>query len=217
VRVVRIALLVRVGTSVAAEESIQKGKGLVLEILQMPKRYLLVMTVGLVSGFIGGLASQLVHVVPSGRGVVRGTRLELTDDAGRTLAFLGRDSERNTALVFVDKAGRERARFGVWSGGSTPFMVMTGSDGVERVRIRLGRWKDRPSLLLHDEQRVRVHLGFFENDVPGPADEGWALRLMAPDDRLDDAARFGIYRGSDGQIGGYVMVRRPNGTHWSEP
>ena len=81
------------------------------------------------SAFLAALAGGLVSHLRTNEtasakpdGTLRATRIELVDQSGKTRAFIGTDSDRETALVFVDDQQRERAAFGLWS--YSPRLVM---------------------------------------------------------------------------------------------
>jgi hypothetical protein len=124
-------------------------------------------------------------------------------------AFIGTDSERDTALVFLDDRGRERAKFGLWYGAYIPTLVMKGGDGEDRVIFRLSPRvgvKDRPMILLRDHEGTRVHLGFVENDAPDPKDEDWGTWFYPPHNAERSLAGVGIRRDyTDDKIKGYVF------------
>jgi hypothetical protein len=93
--------------------------------------------IAFLAGLAGGWTSRFLPSSQSSAprfGVIQATRIELTDRVGRTRAFIGTDSERNTALVFLDDQARERAMFGV--SGYKPYapkLTMTGKDGRESL------------------------------------------------------------------------------------
>jgi hypothetical protein len=143
-------------------------------------------TAVLVAGFLAGLAGGVTShfLTPEkwsgpGRGPIRATRIELVDEAGKTKAFLGVDTEQDTALVFLDDHNRERAKFGVWLSSYSPKFVMRGEDGKERIQFHLSAVDDRPMILLGDHEHTRVHLGYHQNDT-GTPDESWSLAFYDP-------------------------------------
>ena len=50
-------------------------------------------------------------------------------------AFIGTDSERDTALVFLDDRGRERAKFGLWYGAYTNRLEVAEDKASGRHRV----------------------------------------------------------------------------------
>jgi hypothetical protein len=186
----------------------------------MNMRYPTMLVTALLAGLAGGLAPRLLTVPkPSGNryGTIRATRIELVDESGRVRAFIGTDKGRDTALVFVDDQKRERAVFGLWYGSSIPTLVMRGGDGEDRVTFRLSpRVDERPVILLRDHERTRVHLGFYENDAPGPQDEEWAIRFCAPYGFEGTLAAVGVQRDPHrDEAYGYVGIRKDSQT-WHE-
>jgi hypothetical protein len=143
----------------------------------------------------------------------------LIDSAGRVAAFIGRDDQQDTAIVFLDQQMRERAKFGVWPRSYRPKMVMTGGDGKERVDLHLSSVDDRPTIFLRDHERTRVRLGFFQNDAPSPKDEDWGLRFYAPVDGYGNSlSAIGMRRDwNDDKMHGFVFSQGKEGQLWSEP
>ena len=185
----------------------------------MQIRSLVVPTVAFLAGLAGGLTSRLLTSSSMNLrlGTVQARRIELVDGAGRLTAFIGTDDQGDTAIVFLDGKMHERAKFGVWPGSSTPKLVMTGDDGKERVAFHLSRLDDRPMILLQDHERTRVHLGFFQNDAPGPKDEDWGVRFYGPNG-YDSFAAMGMRRDwNDDKMHGFVFARGKDGKGWGEP
>ena len=183
----------------------------------MNVRSLVVYVTAFVAGLAGGWTSRLLpikHYAP-----IQATRIELVDESGRTRAFIGTDSERDTAVVFLDDQKRERAIFGVWDSSYSPKMVMKGGDGKERVVFHLSNVDDRPMILLGDHERTRVRLGFFPNDAPSAKDEDWGLTFYKPHDFFHNRlAGIGMHRDwNDDKMFGSVYVEGKDGQIWYEP
>lgn len=173
----------------------------------------LVPTMALLAGAAGGVATHiLVH--DQHPDVIRARRIELIDGSGRVAAFLGIDSERDTALVFLDDQHKERAIFGVRV-DKEPEAAMIGRDGKDRVRIKLASHDERPMIRLGDHERTRVDLGFYQLDAPDPRDENWGLTFYDPH-RLDQRlAGIGMGRDyTDDKMTGYAIVSEKDGTVW---
>jgi hypothetical protein len=160
------------------------------------------------AGLTGGLTSRFLTTEKLfGYGPIRATRIELVDDSGRTVVFIGTDKQKDTALVFLDDKNRERAKFGVWPGSYTPKFVMTGEDGSDRVAFYLSRVDDRPTILLRDHESTRIHLGFAANDAPSPMDEDWGIRFYGPHS-ADVLTAIGIRRDwNDNKMQGFVFAK----------
>jgi len=185
-------------------------------------RRLVVPATAFLAALAGGVVSRLLTTEPvsaSRYGTIRATRFELVDESGRTRAFIGTDSERDTALVFLDDQRRERAIVGVWYGSYSPRLVMRGGDGKDRVIVHLSpRVDDRPTIFLRDHDSTRVSLGFDENDAPDPKDEDWAIRFSPPHSYQHDLAAVGVQRDPhDDKMHGYVVVKGKDGQAWYEP
>ena len=121
-------------------------------------------------------------------------------------------------MVFLDDSRHARAKFGVLSGSFKPKMVMTGADGKERVVFHLSKVDDRPAILLGDHERTRIHLGFYQNDVPSPKDEDWAIRFYDPQGYERSLAAVGMRRDwNDDKMHGFASVRGKGDQQWFEP
>jgi len=165
------------------------------------------------AGLAGGLASHFL--TPEKRldlrqGSIRATRFELVDEAGSTRAFIGTDNEHDTALVFLDDRGRERAKIGLWPSSFTPKLVMRGEDGKDRIRFHLSAVDERAMILLGDHERTRVHLGYHQNDT-GTQDESWSLAFYDPHDEiaLSEGGLYQDYRTK--KVTGFFYFKRKDG------
>jgi hypothetical protein len=186
----------------------------------MNLRFPVVIATAAFAGLIGGLASRLLTLpnLSERYGPIRATRIELVDNSGRTIAFIGTDKQQDTALVFLDEKNRERAKFGVWQSSYTPKMVMTGGDGNERVVFHLSAVDDRPMILLRDHERTRVYLGFYQNDAPSPMEEDWGIRFYGPHLWEDSLAAVGMRRDwNDDKMQGFVFAKGKEGQKFFEP
>lgn len=182
----------------------------------MNLRFLIVSVTAFLAGLAGGWTSRFLptDLSTSRYGTIRATRIELVDKTGNAKAFIGTDSDRDTALVFLDDKGRERAKFGLVYGPFAPMMVMYGGDGKERVVFQLSMIDDRPMIFLGDQTGVRAHLGSYQNDAPDPKDENWGLWFYPPHNPERSLAGVGIRRDyTDDKIKGYVFPtvdQKPN-------
>jgi hypothetical protein len=118
------------------------------------------------------------------------------------LAFWGTDRGNNTVLAFLQSSAgesvsgepkfpTEQTRFtgqtpnealavGILS-TQAPFMNILGKDGNSRASLYLTQ-QQKPIFNMADERREsRLELGFISHDAPGPGDDDWALRFLAPD------------------------------------
>jgi hypothetical protein len=177
----------------------------------------------LVACFVAGLMGGLVphFFTPEKRselhpGLIRATRIELVDEAGKIRAFLGADIERDTALVFLDDHSQERAKFGVWANVYFPKFVMRGEDGKERIRFHLSAVDDRPIMVLGDHERNRIELGYHQNDTV-TTDEAWSLVFYAPHsdkpfygNPLSETGIFQDYKSK--QMGAFFYFRGKDGS-----
>ena len=179
----------------------------------MNMRFPVVLVIGFVAGLIGGVASHFSLPERQSNlrpGTIRATRIELVDKAGRIRAFIGTDSQEDTALVFLDDQNRERAEIGVWPNTYSPKLVMTGEDGKDRIRFHLSAVDDRPIIMLGDHERNRVELGYHQNDTATP-DEAWSLVFYGPlsDDLLSEGGIFQDFNSK--QLGGFFYFRGKDG------
>lgn len=171
------------------------------------------------AGMAGGLTSRYIPFDNSQRhaGPLRTTRLELVDEGGRTLAFLGANSLHQTELAFLDVKHQERAQFGLWS--DTPILQLNGESGRELIAFDLRGGK--PTMIMRDEDRVRVRIGFVRGDVadPRPADGEYSIVFYAPHTFSKALAAMGIQPyGWDGRVpGGFANVLDKDGHRWSVP
>ena len=183
--------------------------------LLMNKRLPAVVVVGFLAGLMGGVASHFL--TPEKRsdlrqGAIRATRIELVDETGNTRAFIGTDSEQDTALVFLDDHNRERAKFGLWPNVYSPKLVIRGEDGKERIRFHLSSVDDRPIIILGDHEGTRVDLGYHQNDTATP-DEAWNLAFYGPHSDGNPLTESGIFQDyKSKQMGGFFYFRGKDGS-----
>jgi len=172
----------------------------------------IVLVVGFLAGSAGGITSHLLTTSRSGDlRELRATRIELVDGKGKTTAFIGTDSEHDTALVFLDDHNRERMKIGVWPSSYTPTLVMAGDDGQERIAFHLSVVDDRPMILLRDHERTRVHLGYYQNDT-GTPDENWGLAFFGPHDDSVPLLESGIFQDyKSKKLGGFLYFLEKDG------
>lgn len=181
----------------------------------MKQRDLAMLGLAAIFGFVGGAIFNGTHqVVAASAGTVRATRFELVSASGKPLAFLGPDTERNIVLAFIQKDGKKLATVGVINGGSA-FLSFAGTDGVERVALRVGV-DERPFLGMGDEKRSgRIQLGYTSTDTePEPENERWGLLFGAPAIR-SPLAGIGYSRDPvDGKLRGELWVVNKAGNFW---
>jgi len=172
-----------------------------------------------IAGMAGGLTSRFIPFDNSHRqsAPIRTTRLELVDDGGTTVAFLGANSLHQTELAFLDGQHQERAKFGLWS--DTPILQLNGENGRELVAFDLRGQK--PTIILRDEDRVRVRIGFVRGDVadPHPQDGEYSIVFYAPHTFGKALAAMGIQLYAwDGRVaGGFADVLDKDGHQWAVP
>lgn len=134
--------------------------------------------------------------------IARARAFELVDEKSRVLAYWGIDASQNVVLSFGSywpdrpltelAPGSERLRSGrsqriaIGVIGDSPYLRLTGADGLTRARLLLNDY-GKPVLLLDDETGPRVLLGVEQSDTPGPGDSDWSLAF------LPDLARIGMY------------------------
>ncbi|MGD0365526.1 MAG: hypothetical protein ABSC93_31980 [Bryobacteraceae bacterium] len=98
-------------------------------------------------------------------------------------------------------------------------MQLNGENGRELVAFDLRGQK--PTIILRDEDRVRVRIGFEHGDVadPHPKDGAWDVVFYAPHAFSKALAGMGIdLYGWDGRVhGGFVFILDKDGRLWAVP
>ena len=104
--------------------------------------------------------------------MVRASRFELVDAAGKTVARWEADSKsKDVHLCFSSKGGPIGLGIGVSTEGQ-PFLTMNGRDGKPRVYMGTG-WMDKPALVMSDERWGRIVLGHAGSDTPDILEDPW--------------------------------------------
>ncbi|MGB7761289.1 MAG: hypothetical protein WBL61_15775 [Bryobacteraceae bacterium] len=134
---------------------------------------LLVIVAACVAGFLGGMLALQVRVKALPPAVLRASRFELVDTAGKPVARWEVDSEKHQVhLCFLSKGGPIGLDIGVSTEGQ-PFLAMNGRDGKPRIDMGLG-WMDKPALGMGDERwQGRIVLGHAGSDTPDILDDPW--------------------------------------------
>jgi hypothetical protein len=169
----------------------------------MSAKTVLGILVACVSGFLGGaLASQGGKAAPP-PDVVRASRFELVNRAGRMVASWEVTPANQVRLQFG--SGRAGAlEIGSLEDGR-PFLRMRGRDGKNRLVMELDTL-DKPMIGMGDEKwEGRVHLGFVEPDVLDPASDDWRLSF-SPFGTTRPIASMGMFKAGAGQEEGRLTI-----------
>jgi len=184
---------------------------------------ILVVVLGLVAGFAGGvLGSRLTRTDErDAKQVISARSFQLVDDTGRVISFWGIDDSQQVVLAFGSRglalAGNppgaqpgglrnshnHLAVIGL-QGDDSPMLKMSGPDRKTRVRMYLNLDAE-PLLLMEDETGPRVSLGFEQSDTPGPQDNDWTL-VFHP-----ERARLGMFaerKGGQTYVRGGLLVNK---------
>jgi hypothetical protein len=169
---------------------------------------LLVIVAACAAGYLGGSLAPQARVEARGPEVVRASRFELVDAAGKTVARWEVDSEKHHIhLCFSPKGGPVGLDIGVSTEG-LPFLTMNGHDGKPRVYMGTG-WMDKPALVMSDERWLgRVVLGHAGSDTPDiledPSDR-WGLEFRPFGTEMPIAA-IGMTKAGSDHTRGVLMV-----------
>ena len=154
-----------------------------------------------VAGFMGGTLTSHAPVQASSPQVVRASRFELVDSAGRALARWEVDPKtNNTHLCFLARGGGVGLDAGVFP-DAAPFLLMNGRDGKNRITLVLDGF-DKPELAMSDERwqgRLLLgHRGTDTPDIPDRTDE-WTLEFHPFGSEMP-VSRIGTTKLADGKI-----------------
>jgi hypothetical protein len=167
---------------------------------------------GVIGGFVHSEITQTVSAQTDSAKVIRAAAVELVDNAGNRVGFLGTDEKHNTSLTFFDARGKSRAAFSL-DGGTEPRLQINGPDGGNLLTLGLGQ-SGKPQLIMSDHDfNGRVLLGIAEPDAPDPEwkYDTWVLRFAG--DRLKTLATIAMRTGRSGG----VVVRDQSGREWRTP
>jgi hypothetical protein len=143
---------------------------------------------------------------------IRATAVELVDNAGSRVAFLGTDERNNTTLAFFDRHGKRRAEVGL-KNREAPRIDINGPDGDSVLTLDLGE-RGKPRLMMSDHDfNGRVYLGVAEPDAPDPKwnYDTWVLRFRG--NRGVPLATIGMNTSGSGG----VTVFDQSGHRWRTP
>jgi hypothetical protein len=134
-------------------------------------------------GFLGGSLVTLIRpvAVASADNIVKASRLELVDDAGRIRATLGfGGAGHQPLLTFFSESGKDMTSVGL--SDDLPVLRFRGTDGKTRAIFRLTA-SERPQLAMGDDRwEGRVMLGAIEGDyLPSQDRADWALKFSRPE------------------------------------
>ena len=181
--------------------------------------------VGIVSGFLGGVAHDRAQ---SGKDVVRAQRFEVVSGAGKILSYWGPDSnplipvttQKGVILVFLDQASVRRCEIGAQPGPELKFYDKFGPSDVKTAnpvpqpRFAVGLFDNGdPELAMRSRDDWRVTLGAEHGDVFDPGEDTWSLRIRGG--TTSEAIVTG-YKTFLGRYGAGVLVR-DLGHSWTMP
>jgi hypothetical protein len=130
------------------------------------------------AGFIGAATSNFLgmnSVRAASSQIVRGSRIELVDEAGKLGALLDFDPAKRPRLRIFSNDNTSAIEMGV--AGNEPFVVLNGRDGRQRVALRIRR-TGKPVFQMGDlESQSKIVLGSVEADAPSPDQDTWALEF----------------------------------------
>jgi hypothetical protein len=167
-----------------------------------------------------GYAGSALHMwINSSKGTrtIHASRIELTDDSGRTVISLRANRATHTggdgeaALAFTDPRGFRRIELGMSGGNNTPFLRFYGSDSRQRIGLLLG-YDDDPALQLCDSNRIRAVLGATHGDAPSSAEDQWGLSFRAQKEGA--GASIGFNRWWDMSYQAGVTLTDGSGRTW---
>ncbi|MGA2273940.1 MAG: hypothetical protein ABSH00_10330 [Bryobacteraceae bacterium] len=131
-----------------------------------------------VAGFIGGILAASAPARGASPEVMRASRFELVDPAGRAVARWEVDPETNSAhLRFIARGGVALDEGSFSDAG--PFFSMNGRDGKRRISMSLDA-EGKPALSMSDEHGLgRIVMGRAVTDTPGIPDtlDQWGLEF----------------------------------------
>jgi hypothetical protein len=159
------------------------------------------------AGFLGGALASRASVQASSPDVVRASRFELLDAAGRPVARWEIDPRTNSVhLCFMAKGGGVGLDAGVLS-DARPFLSMKGRDGKNRISMGLDE-RDKPGLSMSDERWLgRIVLGHAGSDTPDIPDstDRWGLQFRPFGTELP-VAMMGMIKEGDSGTKGLLFV-----------
>ena len=167
---------------------------------------------GALGGFIQSATSRAVSAQTNSPKVILTSGIELVDNTGKRVGFLGIDKRRNTFLAFFDGRGKRRAEFGLMT-GDAPRLEIFGPQDESLLSLDLGQ-RNKPRLMMSDHDfNGRVYLGVAEPDAPSPnwKYDTWVLRFTG--DHTGPLAVIGMTTGSAGG----VAVFDKAGRQWRTP
>ncbi len=165
-----------------------------------------------IAGFIGGLIrTASVPIAAAAGKLIQAERIELIDNNGKLLAFLGTGDGQAPMLRFVNSKGNEAVTLGLMETGA-PFLNMLGTDSKIRLTLRVQGSGERPTLAMSDNKwEGRVMLGFIPSDVPSNSDDDWGLIFRGPQGN-SAIADLGMIRDAlSGRISGTLALLDKNG------
>jgi hypothetical protein len=167
---------------------------------------------GVMGGFIHGALTHTVSAQAETPTVIRATAVELVDNVGNRVGFLGTDERQSTSLAFFDARGKKRAEIGLVH-GEAPRLDINGPDGDSLLSLDLGQ-QSKPRLMMSEHDfNGRVYLGVAEPDAPDPhwRYDAWVLRFRG--NRGQPLATIGMTTGGAGG----VVVFDQSGRRWRAP
>ncbi len=166
----------------------------------------------LIAGFVGGwIRTDNVPVAAAAGKLIQAERIELIDNNGKLLAYLGTGDGQKPILRFLNSKRNEAATLGLTQTDS-PFLNMLGTDSKIRLTLRVEGLGDRPILAMSDNKwEGRVMLGFIQSDVPSTSDDDWGLVFRAPQGNTAIADLVMIRDALSGRISGKLALLDKNG------
>jgi hypothetical protein len=90
--------------------------------------------------------------------VLRATRFELIDPAGRVMGVFGSSDGKTPLLELRDAAGKARAYMGIRDSNGEPEFTLNGKDGKKRVWLSLNSVGGANLMLIDNEERARINM-----------------------------------------------------------